>query len=146
MTNFRNGSGVSRRGVLKGATALGAAALILPAGMKPASAEPKKGGILRIGMGHGNTGDNYDPGTWDHAYSQVFSQCRHNYLTEIAADGSLVPEVGSAKVLLNTWPNKGPDAICWRLTWTKRRELPSRSGKGEALPRPMLWMSDSRIR
>ena len=96
MTKDPNQSGFSRRGVLKGASALGAAALILPAGMRRASAEPKKGGVLRVGMGHGSTSDSLDPGSWDNAYSQVFAQSRHNYLTEIAADGSLEPEIAES--------------------------------------------------
>ncbi len=106
MTKDPNQSGFSRRGVLKGASALGAAALILPAGMRKASAEPKKGGVLRVGMGHGSTSDSLDPGSWDNAYSQVFAQSRHNYLTEIAADGSLEPEIAES------W-EASPDAKVW---------------------------------
>ena len=87
---------ISRRGILKGASALGAASLILPAGSRMASAQPKKGGTLRIGMGHGSTSDNLDPGSWDNAYSQVFATARHGNLTEIAADGNLVPEVAES--------------------------------------------------
>lgn len=56
-------SGISRRGLLRGATAMGAAALILPAGMRAAHAAPKKGGTLRVGMGHGSTSDSLDPGS-----------------------------------------------------------------------------------
>ena len=57
--------GLSRRSLIKGATALGAAGLILPAGVRRAAAEPKRGGILRIAQAAGNTTDGYDPATWD---------------------------------------------------------------------------------
>jgi hypothetical protein len=87
---------LSRRGLLKGASALGAASLILPAGMRKAQAEPNAGGILRIGMGHGNTGDSLDPAIWDNAYVQVLASAIHNYLTEIDTDGSLIPEIAES--------------------------------------------------
>ena len=48
---------LSRRSLLKGATALGTAALILPSTVRRASAEPKKGGILRIAQASGSTTD-----------------------------------------------------------------------------------------
>jgi peptide/nickel transport system substrate-binding protein len=101
----------TRRGILKGATALGAASLILPAGMQRAKADahmqPQRGGILRIGMGHGSTSDSLDPGIWDNAYAQVFAQSRNNYLTEIDADGNLIPEIAES------W-EASPDAAEWR--------------------------------
>lgn len=111
---------LNRRGVLKGATALGAAALILPASMRSAKAAPKKGGILRMGFGHGNTSDSLDPGTWDNVYVQVFAQARHNYLTEIASDGQLVPEIAES------W--EGADAAAtWR--FNIRKGVTFHSGK-----------------
>lgn len=113
-------SGISRRGLLRGATAMGAAALILPAGMRAAHAAPKKGGTLRVGMGHGSTSDSLDPGSWDNAYSQVFANARHNYLTEIAADGQLVPE------LATEW-SASADAKVW--TFKIREGVTFHSGK-----------------
>ena len=111
---------ISRRGILKGASALGAASLILPAGSRMAAAQPKKGGTLRIGMGHGSTSDNLDPGSWDNAYSQVFATARHGNLTEIAADGNLVPEVAES------W-EASDDAAEW--TFTIRSGMTFHSGK-----------------
>lgn len=70
MTEFRTQGGLSRRGLIKGATALGAAGLILPASVRRAAAEPKRGGILRVAQAAGNTTDGYDPATW------VRSSCR----------------------------------------------------------------------
>ncbi len=100
--------GISRRGVLQGATALGTAALLGPLGAHSVAAQPKKGGRLRVAMGHGSTSDSYDPATWDQAFVQVFATARHGYLTEIAADGSLVGEVAES------W-DASPDAKVWTL-------------------------------
>lgn len=97
MGDFLTGqSGVSRRGLLKGASVMGAAILLAPMSANRAAAQPKKGGILRIGFNSGSTTDSYDPGTFDSNFNQVFAQSRHNYLTEIAADGSLVGEVAES--------------------------------------------------
>ena len=121
MTNTtKETAGITRRGLLRGASAMGAASLILPAGMRAAMAEPKKGGILRVAMGHGSTSDSLDPGTWDNAYSQVFATARHNNLTEIAADGQLVPE------LAESW-EASPDATVW--TFKIREGVTFHSGK-----------------
>ncbi|MCB1401784.1 MAG: peptide ABC transporter substrate-binding protein, partial [Rhodobacteraceae bacterium] len=51
---------VSRRSLLRGATALGTAAL-LPLGSGRAAAQPKQGGTLRLAMAHGSSTDSYDP-------------------------------------------------------------------------------------
>ncbi|MDH5528665.1 MAG: ABC transporter substrate-binding protein [Paracoccaceae bacterium] len=108
MFNSHNDGGLSRRGLLKGATALSASALILPAGMRSAAAaEPKKGGTLRIAITGGSTTDSLDPATWSELFVQVFAACRVNYLTEIAADGSLVGE------LAESW-EASADAATWR--------------------------------
>lgn len=88
--------GLSRRSLIRGATALGAAGLILPAGVRRAAAEPKKGGVFRVGIGHGSSTDGYDPGLWDQLYVQTYAAARHNYLIEIGADGSLVPEIAES--------------------------------------------------
>ncbi len=53
--------GITRRGILQGAAAVTAAGLILPAGMRPAMAQPKPGGTFRLGIGHGSTTDGLDP-------------------------------------------------------------------------------------
>ena len=109
MTNHLIGQGgMTRRGLLKSSMAMTAAGLMLPAGMAMAQAEPKKGGTLRIGFNSGSTVDNYDPGVWDTNFVQVFAQARHNYLTEIAADGSLVGEVAES------W-EASSDATTWTL-------------------------------
>lgn len=96
MTNAMFPRGMTRRGLLQSGMAMTAAGLILPAGMARAQAEPKKGGVFRVGLGHGSTTDGYDPGLWDQLYVQTFAAARHNYLIEIAADGSLVPEIAES--------------------------------------------------
>ncbi len=98
---------ISRRELLQGASAMGVAALAGSLG-GPAFAAPKRGGRFRVAMGHGATSDNYDPATWDQAFVQVFATARHGYLTEIAADGSLVGEVAES------W-EASPDATVWTL-------------------------------
>ncbi len=93
--HYSNGlpSAISRRGVLRGATALGAASMLLPAGARVASAQPKPGGVFRVGIGHGSTTDGYDPGLWDNLYAQTFAAARHNQLIEVDADSQLTPEI-----------------------------------------------------
>ncbi len=111
MRNTKNGRHVldiSRRGLLQGASALGAAALVGPLGTSYASAAPKKGGTLRVGIGHGNTSDSYDPATWTDLFAQTFSAARCGYLTEITADGSLAGEVAES------W-EASDDAKVWTL-------------------------------
>ena len=79
MGDFLTGqSRVSRRGLLKGASVMGAAILLAPMSANRAAAQPKKGGILRIGFNSGSTTDSYDPGTFDSNFNQVFAQSRHD--------------------------------------------------------------------
>jgi len=85
MTNLTFPRGMTRRGLLKGGVALTAAGLILTAHMGLAQTEPKKGGVFRVGIGHGSSTDGYDPGLWDQLFVQTFAAARHNYLIEIAA-------------------------------------------------------------
>ena len=95
-TRIHGSTGISRRHILQGGAALGTAALIGPLAAGTAAAQPKKGGTLRIAMAHGNTSDNYDPAVWNNVYVQVFATARHGYLTEVAADGSLVGELAES--------------------------------------------------
>ena len=119
-TRLPGSTGILRRHVLQGGAALGTAALIGPLAATRAAAQPKKGGILRVAMAHGNTSDKYDPGSWTHAYVQVFAHARHQYLTEVAADGSLVGEVAES------WESS-PDASVW--TFAIRPGIKFHSGK-----------------
>jgi len=96
MTNSMFPRGMTRRGLLKSGMAMTAVGLILPAGMALAQTEPKKGGVFRVGLGHGSSTDGYDPGLWDQLFVQTFAAARHNYLIEIAPDGNLVPEIAES--------------------------------------------------
>lgn len=105
MTKLWNAGGLSRRGLIKGATALGVAGLILPAGVQRAQAQAARGGILRMGIGHGSTTDTLDPGLWDQLFVQTFAAARHNYLIEIDANGQLIGEIAES------WESS--DATTW---------------------------------
>ena len=101
--------GVSRRGVLKGASAIGGAALISSMGARKAQAQPTRGGTLRVAQAHGSTTDSMDPGSWENDFTILQAHTRNNYLTEIAPDGSLIPE------LAESW-EASADAATWTFT------------------------------
>ncbi len=82
----------------------GAAALAMSAG--GAFAAPKSGGTLRVGKAHGQTTDSYDPANHENGFMLAFTHTLHNYLTEVAPDGSLVGE------LAESW-EASPDAKEW---------------------------------
>ena len=110
---------IGRREFLAGAAAVGALTAASSFPLSGARAEtPKKGGTLRIAMAHGNTDDNYDPAVWNNAFAQVFATARNGYLTEVAADGSLVGE------LAESW-EASPDAAVWTLKLRKGVEFHS---------------------
>src|ERR671921_793441 len=93
------GHGISRRGILKGSAALGAAAMMAPFGATRALAqsEPKQGGTLRIGIAAGNTSDTVDPAVAEHVYTHMLLHAYNAYLTGVAADGSLEGEVAQGR-------------------------------------------------
>ena len=106
-TAFESGK-VSRRGFMSGAIALGASMTAADAILNRAEAmTPKKGGRLRCGLTGGATSDVLDPGQILDLYMLhlQFGQLR-NGLTEVAADGQLVPE------LAESW-DASPDAKVW---------------------------------
>lgn len=108
MSHETRTQGISRRGVLKGATALGTAALVTPWGT-PLRAQPKSGGTLRVGMAHGSTTDAMDPGSWEADFMIFQSHTRNNFISEIAPDGSLIPELATG------W-EASADAATWTFT------------------------------
>lgn len=94
---------IGRRKFLQGAAAMG----LLQVGVsRTAAAEAKKGGRLRIGVTGGSTNDTLDPALILDVYMTQVSWQLRNCLTEIAADGSLVPE------LAESW-EASPDAKTW---------------------------------
>lgn len=84
----------SRRGLMQGAAAAGIVAG-LPLAVANA-ATPKKGGTLRMGNSTGSTADTLDPSLAGDPFTipMVFGYC--NYLTEIAPNGKLQPELAES--------------------------------------------------
>ncbi len=119
MNDFQMPRGLSRRGLLKGAAAFGAAGLILPHTMGAAKAQSRRGGTFRVGIGHGSTSDGYDPGLWDNLYAQTFAASRHNQLIEVGSDGQLKPEIAES------W--ESADGITW--VFAIRQGVTFHSGK-----------------
>jgi peptide/nickel transport system substrate-binding protein len=105
MSIIRNGT-LDRRRFLQ-TTAAGAMAATLPMGGM-AHAQPKRGGHLRVAKGHGQTTDTLDPGQWENGYMLALGFAVHGRLTEVATDGSLVPE------LAESWEGSD-DASVWRI-------------------------------
>lgn len=111
----------SRRMLLKAAAATTMGGLTSSLGLGTASAlTPTRGGTLRIGLGHGNSTDSYDPATFIGGFMQAFSFARYNCLTEIAADGSLVPE------LAESWE---PSADAKQWVFNLRKSVEFQNGK-----------------
>ena len=109
---------LSRRSFMSGALAMGismtAASALLN---KVEAATPKKGGRLRVGLTGGATTDSLDPGQILDLYMihLLFGQVR-NGLTEVAADGQLIPE------LAESW-DASPDAKVWNFKIRKGVEF-----------------------
>ena len=105
--SFESGR-ISRRNFISGALALGVSMTAASALVNKAqAATPKRGGRLRTALTGGATSDSLDPGQILDLYmlSVQFGQLR-NGLTEVAGDGSLVPE------LAESW-EASPDARTW---------------------------------
>lgn len=116
----------TRRTVLGGAAAAGAAAAMGPAvlGGNAAGADshmPKRGGTLRIGMGHGSTTDTLDPATFENAFASSMGMGGlFNYLTAVDEKNQLAPE------LAEEW-EATPDAMTW--TFKIRKGVVFHNGK-----------------
>lgn len=99
-----NSGRMNRRGFM--ATSAGAA---LAAGLPlRARAEPKRGGHLRAAIGHGQTTDTLNPGTYENSFTTSLAYTIHGHLTEVAQDGSLRPEIAES------W-EASSDAREWRV-------------------------------
>jgi peptide/nickel transport system substrate-binding protein len=81
---------------------------------------PRRGGILRAGIGHGSTTDSLDPGSFTNGFMFLLGFMFQNNLTEIAADGELVPE------LAESW-EASSDATEW--TFKIRQGVEFHNGK-----------------
>jgi peptide/nickel transport system substrate-binding protein len=85
---------MSRREFMGRALALGATTALATTLASEAvkAATPKKGGTLRLGIGHGSTTDTLDPATYENLYVQVVGGATHNKLTLQAAPRRGVPQ------------------------------------------------------
>lgn len=99
---------LARRTFLGAASALGLSLAALPLGSRGVrAATPKKGGRLRVGITGGNTSDTLDPASFVDAFMQLAGLgCMYNCLTEVDAQGNIVPE------LAESWESSG-DAKSW---------------------------------
>jgi peptide/nickel transport system substrate-binding protein len=62
-----------------------------------ARAEPKKGGALRLGLGHGATTDSLDPGTYPDQFTGTLGWgSLGNALTEVDAKGNITPDLAES--------------------------------------------------
>ncbi len=97
---------ISRRDFMGRAAALGVTTALAGTLCAQAvrAATPKKGGRLRLGLGHGSTTDSLDPATWENLYVQVIGGAIQTKLTEIGNSGDLVRE------LAESW-EPTPDAV-----------------------------------
>lgn len=115
--------GISRRGFLKAAVSVGAGgvgmALALPARAAGVS-QPKRGGVLKLGMGGGNTTDSLDPTLLPDWVPLNQAYMLMNGLIEIDAKMQVQPE------LLTSWEAK-PGAAEW--TFNVRQGVTFHNGK-----------------
>lgn len=91
-TNF------TRRRMLQG-TSLVAASLLLPPGVRPASAQsatPQRGGTLRVSMSPGSTSDTLDPMTFLDSPQYTAGLTLGNCLVEIDKDRKPIPELAES--------------------------------------------------
>ncbi len=105
---------VSRRTFMEGALATGVgvagATSLWSTGV--AAQTPKKGGVLRVGMHDGNTGDSWDPGTTESVYMIQLNHAVRSYLTEITEKNALGPDMATS------W-SASADASEWRFELAK---------------------------
>ena len=57
------------------------------------AAAPKKGGLFRMGLGHGSTTDTLDSGTSENHFTLVNGYTFGNHLTEVGSNGELIGEL-----------------------------------------------------
>ena len=108
---------LSRRQFMTRATSLGlTVALASSLASTAVKAQAKKGGHLRVGVGHGSTTDSLDPATYENSWISGVDYAIHNHLAEVSANGDLVPE------LAESW-EASDDAASWRFKIRKGVEF-----------------------
>lgn len=105
---------ISRRAFVGAAMAFGLA--LAPATSFAAAATPKRGGHMKLAMGHGSTSDTLDPAIIENGFQWTAMLAIANALTEIAPDGSLKPS------LAESW-EVSDDATTWTFKLRKGVEF-----------------------
>ncbi len=88
-------AGMTRRGFMGGAAAVGAAAAIGTM-LAPGAAQaqtPTKGGVLKLGLGGGETTDALDPGLSDSPVPFSIGRLWGDTIVNVAADGTIEPRL-----------------------------------------------------
>jgi len=112
---------MTRRDFVQLAIALGATtALATSMAGQVLAATPKKGGRLRLGIGHGSTSDSLDPATITDVFMQLVNYGLRNNLTEVGVDGAVGPELAESC-------EATPDAVTW--TFKLRQGVEFHNGK-----------------
>ena len=110
LIDFIDAGGLSRRGFLGRAAAFGTTALvatsILPKGLR--AEEPKKGGVLKMGLGGGESTDTLDPGLADGPVAFSVNRQWGDTVVAITPDNQLEPR------LAETF-NSNADSTEWTL-------------------------------
>ena len=107
---------ISRRDFMQGATAMGVTiAAASTMAVKAEASTPKKGGTMRVAIGHGSTTDSYDPATFENGFANGLCYASGNHLTEINNEGQLQPELAESY--------SSDDAITWRFKIRKGVEF-----------------------
>jgi len=109
---------ITRRAFMGRAAALGLTTALATtlAGQAAKAATPKKGGLMKLAMGHGSTTDTYDPAVIENGFQWVMAYAISNTLVELSADGKLVP------ALAESW-DASDDATQWTFKLRKGVEF-----------------------
>src|SRR5918996_1607984 len=89
---------ISRRDFIKTAVAAGLAVTAAEQlYLSSARAEPKKGGMFRVGLGSGATTDTLDPATWPDTFNGLFGWGTLSAsLTEVQPDGKIIGDAAES--------------------------------------------------
>ena len=97
---------ITRREFLSRMSAIGATAVLPAMYSGNALAGPKKGGRLRVGLGHGSTTDGLDPATYENGFTADVNYAIHNHMGEVDDAGIIAPELAESWEATNgakTW-------------------------------------------
>lgn len=114
------GTSISRRSLMTGAASLGLVAIGAHLPLRAARAEPKRGGILRVGMSGGGSTDSLDPATTNTNVPALMNYSCYGYLVEFSRERKAVPS------LAESW-EAAPGAKEW--TFKLRKGVEFHNGK-----------------